>query len=78
MLFGITLKKQTKKTKSSIGNKTLVNQFAYTLLGLVFGVFLALSAMNDFLFFEWLCMGTFIVFALVGIHINGMNQVKRN
>jgi hypothetical protein len=72
-----TLKKQTKTTKSAVVSRTFANQFAYVLLGLVFGGFLTLSIMNDFLFFEWLSMGTFIVFALVGIHINGMNQVKR-
>ena len=55
-----------------------INSVAYLLIGLCFGAFLILSAVNDYLFFEWLAMGAFIVFALVGMHFIGQKQIKRN
>lgn len=55
-----------------------INTVAYLLIGLCFGAFLILSAMNNFLFFGWLAMGTFIVFALIGMHFIGQKQIKRN
>ncbi|MEN1786300.1 MAG: hypothetical protein AAGF77_14360 [Bacteroidota bacterium] len=54
--------------------RNLVN---YAIIGLVFGGMLFLSIWNGFLFFEWLALGTFIVFALMGIHFIGQNQIKR-
>lgn len=78
MSLGTLTRKQTGKTKTRSNSASILNQFAYVLIGLVFGGMLTLSAMNDYLFFEWLAMGSFIVFALVGIHIIGINQTKRN
>lgn len=51
---------------------------AYFILGVLFASMLVLSALNDFLFFNWLCMATFIVLALVGFHFIGQKQIKRN
>ncbi len=72
----------TRNFETSEQQKTKVNQFslnsvAYIVLGLVFGGFLLLSALNDYLFFGWLAVGTFIVFALMGMHFNGQKQIKR-
>ncbi|MEM8928609.1 MAG: hypothetical protein AAGC45_10425 [Bacteroidota bacterium] len=55
-----------------------INTIAYLLLGLCFVAFLILSAVNDYLFFEWLSMGAFIVFALIGMHFIGQKQIRRN
>jgi len=55
-----------------------VNITAYFLIGVCFAVFLILSALNDFLFFEWLAMGAFIVFTLIGMHFIGQKQMTRN
>ena len=58
--------------------RTNLSPIAITVLALVFAGMLALSSINDYLFFGWLAMGSSIVFALVGIHILGKQQVKRN
>ncbi|MEM1259788.1 MAG: hypothetical protein AAGH81_14755, partial [Bacteroidota bacterium] len=55
-----------------------INTIAYLLIGLCFVAFLILSAVNDYLFFEWLSMGAFIVFALIGMHFIGQKQIRRN
>ena len=54
------------------------NMASYIAIGIGFGLLLVASAMNDFLFFGWLTMSAFIVFALMGIHFIGKKQVKRN
>ena len=55
-----------------------INSISYVLIGLCFGTFLTLSIFNDYLFFEWLLLGSFIVFTLIGMHFIGQKQVKRN
>ncbi len=64
-----------KKTSTATNQ---LNSLAYVLIGLLFSVFLVLSVMNDYLFFDWLAMGSFIVFALIGFHFIGQKQIKRN
>ena len=48
------------------------------LIGIGFGTLLTLSALNDYLFFEWLSMATFIILALIGFHFIGQQQTKRS
>ena len=55
-----------------------INTVAYVLIGICFIVFLLLSSLNDYLFFEWLVAVGFIVLALTGIHFIGQKQIKRN
>lgn len=50
----------------------------FTLMGFVFGSILVLSAMNDFLFFEWLAISMSIVFGLIVIHLSGKNQTIKS
>lgn len=68
----------TTKYKKTHTISSQVNSVAYLLIGLCFGTFLILSAVNDYLFFEWLAMGTFMVFTLIGMHFIGQKQIKRN
>jgi hypothetical protein len=70
--FDTTNQKRTKINTASL------NSLAYIVLGLVFGGFLLLSALNGYLFFGWLALGSFIVFALMGMHFIGQKQIKRN
>ncbi|WP_222981971.1 hypothetical protein [Flagellimonas meishanensis] len=50
----------------------------FTLMGFMFGFVLLLSALNNYLFFGWLCISMAIVFGLMFIHLMGKNQVKRS
>ena len=67
----------TAKYKRTHTASNQINTIAYIIIGVCFGAFLILSAANDYLFFDWLSMGTFIVFALVGMHFIGQKQIKR-
>ena len=78
MSYRTTQNFETTKRKGTKANQTTLNTAAYLVLGMVFGVFLLLSALNGYLFFGWLALGTFIVFALVGMHFIGQKQIRRN
>ncbi|GGG36843.1 hypothetical protein GCM10011414_02760 [Croceivirga lutea] len=54
------------------------NPLLLTFIGFIFGGMLTLSATNGFLHFGYLAMGSTIVFALIGIHVLGSQQTKRN
>ncbi len=69
---------EASKNKQTKVHEYNLNTAAYLIIGLVFSGFLVLSALNNYLFFGWLAMGTFIVFALIGIHFIGQKQIKRN
>lgn len=75
------------RTTSNLGSSTqkrngtvvtLSNSISYALIGLCFAALLIISASNDYLFFEWLSLGAFMVFALIGMHFIGQKQIKRN
>ena len=73
-----TVKQQKTERQLSSKMSTSLNPIAITILALVFAGMLALSSLHDYLFFEWLTMGSCIFFALIGIHILGKQQIKRN
>lgn len=58
--------------------KLRINTLAYLAIGLIFGILLSISALHDYLFFGWLAVSTFIIFALMGIHFIGQKQIKRD
>jgi len=78
MSYRTTQKFETTKQKGTKVYQTTLNSMSYLILGLGFGGFLTLSALNDYLFFGWLAVGTFIVFAMVGMHFIGQKQIRRN
>lgn len=78
MGYKTTLEQKKIRTKSNSKVATNISPIALTFLGLIFMGMLILSSMHDYLFFEWLAMGSSIVFALVGIHLLGKQQIKRN
>ncbi len=50
----------------------------FTLMGFMFGIVLMMSAINNYLFFGWLCISMAIVLGLMFIHLMGKSQVKRS
>lgn len=50
----------------------------FAIMGFIFGGMLVLSALNDFLFFEWLALSMSIVFGLIVIHLSGKNQTIKS
>lgn len=77
MGYKSTLKQENKIQEKDVV-RTKLSPIAITLLAFVFVGMLALSSLNDYLFFGWLAMGSCIVFALVGIHVLGKQQIKRD
>ena len=50
----------------------------FTLMGFMFGIVLMMSAVNNYLFFGWLCISMAIVLGLMFIHLMGKSQIKRS
>lgn len=74
-----TITKQNATKSTRVNQKGLYrNPLLLTLIGFIFGGMLTLSATNGFLHFGYLAMGSTIVFALIGIHVLGSQQTKRN
>ena len=78
MALRTTQKFNAKKYQKTDTAAYSINTIAYVLIGICMCVFLLLSSLNDYLFFEWLALSAFIVLALTGMHFIGQKQIKRN
>ena len=78
MFNSIFVKQEKHRAKKRKAAADQMGPVAISVLALIFIGMLGLSSLNDYLFFDRLAMGSLIVFALVGIHLLGKQQVKRN
>jgi len=78
MALRTTQKVNARKYQKTGTTGYTMNTIAYLLIGICLCVFLLLSSLNDYLFFDWLVLCAFIVLALTGMHFIGQKQIKRN
>lgn len=78
MLSKLTLTQKVDPSKEKVKGKERFYPLYYALTGFLFGGILVLSALNDFLFFEWLGLSMSIVFGLLSIHLIGDQQTKKS
>ncbi|QLG45657.1 hypothetical protein [Costertonia aggregata] len=77
MIYRLTQTQKMSKQKEKIEKSEWLHPLYYTIMCLVFGSVLTLSALNGFLFFGWLTVSMLIVFGLAIIHLAGQKQTKR-
>ncbi len=77
MLFKLPITQKLTQKKEASKSHDVLYPIYYTLMGLIFGGVLLLSAINNFLFFGWLAISMAIIFGLMTIHLIGEQQTKR-
>ncbi len=77
MLFKLPIAQKLTQKKEAANLHDVLYPIYYTLMGLIFGAVLLLSAINDFLFFGWLAVSMAIIFGLMTIHLVGNQQTKK-
>ena len=77
MLFKLPIAQKRTQTQEASKTRDILYPIYYTLMGLIFGGVLILSALNDFLFFGWLAISMSIILGLMTIHLVGNQQTKK-
>lgn len=78
MLFKLSQTQKLETQKETVKKQDRYYPIYYAIMGFMFAGILLLSAANDFLFFEWLCISMAIIFGLLSIHLMSESQTKRS
>lgn len=78
MLFKLPIAQKFTKRKDASRLNDALYPFYFTIMGMVFGGVLILSAVNNFLFFEWLALSMTIIMSLMTIHLLGDQQTIKH